>query len=258
MELGLTGKTILVAGAAQGIGYAIAKGFLQEGANVVITARNDESLQIAAKELRTENISDAQILTIAGDMTEESTIDRVLKISEETFHGIDCVVANVGSVEIEAIPITHEDWDSALKSNFIGSAILVTRALSVLKGRKGANAVLISSIAGREDIGAPVSYASAKAATEFFVTSMARPAAEAGVRINVVSPGNVLFSGGNWERKVRENPEFWQKFLDREVPLARFGRPNEIADAVLFLASERAAFVTGACFVIDGGQTKGR
>jgi 3-oxoacyl-[acyl-carrier protein] reductase len=86
--------------------------------------------------------------------------------------------------------------------------------------------------------------------------SLSRLAGRDGVRINAVAPGNVLFPGGSWERKLAERREFFEQYVRTEVPLQRFGRAEEIADAVVFLASERASFVTGACLVVDGGQTR--
>jgi 3-oxoacyl-[acyl-carrier protein] reductase len=76
------------------------------------------------------------------------------------------------------------------------------------------------------------------------------------VRVNAVAPGNIYFPGGSWERKLAERPEFFEQYLQSEVPLKRFGRPEEIADAIVFLASERASFITGSCLVVDGGQTR--
>lgn len=256
MDLELDGKSVLVAGSSRGIGFAIAKSFLDEGANVVVTGRNADVLREATIELQNGNHSKGQVFPICGDMTDVKTIDRILRATITKFGGIDCVIANVGSVEITEMPDSHEEWVEALTSNFIGGAILVTRALRLFSQRSGANAVLISSIAGRENIGAPVSYATAKAATEFFVKSVASSAAALGVRINAVSPGNVIFPDGNWDRKIQSDPKRWQNFVDENVPLGRFGLPDEIADAVLFLASKRASFITGACLVVDGGQTQ--
>ncbi|HYX27354.1 MAG TPA: SDR family oxidoreductase, partial [Pyrinomonadaceae bacterium] len=76
------------------------------------------------------------------------------------------------------------------------------------------------------------------------------------VRVNAVSPGNILFPGGSWEEKLSAQPEFFEKYIRQEVPLQRFGTPEEVADAVVFLASERAAFITGSCLTVDGGQTR--
>jgi 3-oxoacyl-[acyl-carrier protein] reductase len=115
---------------------------------------------------------------------------------------------------------------------------------------------VISSIAAREAFGAPAAYGAAKAALEAVSKALARTAVREGVRVNVVAPGNILFPGGRWEQRLREDESGVRAMLAAEVPLGRFGRPEEVADAVVFLASERASFITGACLVVDGGQTR--
>jgi 3-oxoacyl-[acyl-carrier protein] reductase len=114
----------------------------------------------------------------------------------------------------------------------------------------------ISSIAATEAIGAPIPYSAAKAAIEMTMKSLSRLVGPQGVRVNAVSPGNVLFPGGSWEKKLVDRREFFEEMIQREVPLQRFASPEEIANVVVFLASKRASFVTGSSVVVDGGQTR--
>jgi 3-oxoacyl-[acyl-carrier protein] reductase len=116
--------------------------------------------------------------------------------------------------------------------------------------------VLIASIVGLESVNAPLPYSAAKAALISYAKNLGREVARRGVRVNAVAPGNVLFDGGSWARKLAENPDRVRQYIDREVPAGRFGAPAEIADLVAFLASDRATFITGACMVVDGGQTR--
>jgi len=116
--------------------------------------------------------------------------------------------------------------------------------------------VCISSICGIETLGAPVAYSAAKAGLNAYVSGMARPLAARNIRINAVAPGNILFPGGGWESKLQEDRAAVEAMLKREVAMGRFGKPEEIADAVLFLASCKASFITGTVLVADGGQIR--
>jgi len=114
----------------------------------------------------------------------------------------------------------------------------------------------MSSISGCEAIDAHVIYSAAKAAVQSAMKSLARLVGPHHVRVNAVVPSNVVFQGESWELKMTEQRECWEQYIQSEVPLQRFVHPEEIADAVVFLASKRASFITGACLVVDGGQTK--
>jgi len=255
MELGLDRRVAFIAGSSRGIGLAIAQAFLREGARVVVTGRDSDSLAAAATMLGAEASAD-RVLAVQADLTNESETRRALGTTLETFEGIDVVVANVGSGEARGgWELARNDWESVLNLNLLGGVQLATAALPHLVARRG-NLVMISSIAGVEAIGAPIPYGAAKAALGSAVKSWSRLVGPDGVRVNAVVPGNVLFPGGTWERKLSEKPQFYADYIRSEVPLQRFAKPEEIADAVVFLASERASFITGAAMVIDGGQTR--
>jgi len=115
--------------------------------------------------------------------------------------------------------------------------------------------IFISSICGVEALGAPTDYSVAKAALNAFSKNLAKKVGP-DVRVNSVAPGNIYFEGGTWEKKIKENKSMVDVMLENEVPLRRLGKPEEVADAVKFLCSERASFITGATLVVDGGQTR--
>ena len=223
---------------------------------MVITGRNLQSLEKASA-LLTAEADPQRVLSIQGDMTDSTDIRRALDETVATFGGIDAVVANVGSGTARGgWELTLDDWQSVLNINLLGGMVLASAALPHLIARGGGSLTFTSSIAGCEAINAPVTYSAAKAAVQSAMKSLSRLVGPQGVRVNAVAPGNVLFPGGTWERKLAERGEFFQRYIQSEVPLQRFGRPEEIADVVVFLASERASFTTGACLVVDGGQTR--
>jgi 3-oxoacyl-[acyl-carrier protein] reductase len=256
MDLSLRDKIAFVAGSSRGIGLAVAQAFLREGAKVVISGRNPDSLE-QAKALLTAEAGQDRVEAIWGDMTQEADLEQALGLAQARLGGLDVVVANVGSGTARSgWDLSPDDWQAALTLNLLGSMTLASKALSCLIARGGGSITFISSIAGVEAINAPLGYSAAKAAVLSAMKSLSRIVGPQGVRVNAVAPGNVLFPGGSWERKLMERRDFFEDYIRAEVPLQRFARPEEIADAVVFLSSERASFITGACLVVDGGQTR--
>src|SRR2546427_3115843 len=152
--------------------------------------------------------------------------------------------------------LTQYEWQTRLQKNLVGNMSLATAALPCLVSRGGGSVTFVSSIVGFEAVNAPLPYSAAKSAIHIVVKNLARMLGGSGVRVNVVAPGNVLFPGGSWEKKLIDNRDIVEQYIKSEVPARRFGRPEEIADAVVFLASERASFITGSCLVVDGGQSR--
>lgn len=254
MDLGLIDKRVLVTGSSKGIGLAIAKGFLNEGAKVVLSSRNQEDLNCLEKELG-KIFSFEKILTIKCDFTKSDDILHLKKMIVEQWNGVDVVVANVGSGRSVPDPIpSQEHFEKTFRLNFDASVSTARVLYPLLKKSKG-NLLFIASIVGMEALGAPVDYSIAKTAVIAFSKNMARKIAAEGVRVNCIAPGNIYFEGGDWDEKLKADSERINQLIKTTVPMKRFGTPEEIADAVLFMCSERSSFTTGGCLVIDGGQT---
>ena len=255
MDLRLRDQVVFIAGSSRGIGLAVAQAFLREGAKVGISGRNPGDLE-QARALLLADAGPERVAAVAGDMTREPDLDQALSRVEAALGGLKAVVANVGSGTARPGWDLSPDWHAALDLNLLGSMALASKVMPRLINGGGGSITLVSSIAGVEAINAPLGYSAAKAALLSAMKGLSRLAGPQGVRVNAVAPGNVLFPGGSWERKLEERRDFFEAYIRAEVPLQRFARPEEIADAVVFLASERASFITGACLVVDGGQTR--
>jgi 3-oxoacyl-[acyl-carrier protein] reductase len=252
MQLELTGKTVLISGGSRGIGLAIAQAFAREGANVAISARNAFGLAQAKSSIETP------CSTHQADATDPAACVKTIAEIQKVFGGLDILITCAGSgASVPPGQETPEEWQRMISVNLFSATNMITAATPLLATSDGGNIVCISSICGRAALGAPTAYSAAKAALDATVQNLCVPLAAASIRINAVSPGNILAHGNVWDIKQRANPEAVQKMLETQVPQKRLGTPESIADAVLFLASGRAAFITGANLVVDGGQTRG-
>jgi 3-oxoacyl-[acyl-carrier protein] reductase len=253
MDLGLRDRVALVAGSSRGIGLAIARTLLAEGARVAMTGRDSAALAVAVQSMDAGD----RVAGLPGDLGNAAVIASVLRQVRDRWGMIDVLVGNIGTGSARSgWALDDRDWDSALEANLHVTRRLVEAVLPAMVEAGRGSIVLIASIVGLESVNAPLPYSAAKAALISYAKNLGREVARRGVRVNAVAPGNVLFDGGSWARKLAENPDRVRQYVDREVPAGRFGAPAEIADLVAFLASDRATFITGACMVVDGGQTR--
>jgi len=256
MELGLKNKVALVAGSSRGIGEGIASAFLREGARTVISGRDAGKLEQAKSSLASQWGGD-QILAIAGDFAQPDVLARAFQETAARWGGVDCVVVNIGTGKSKpGWDVSREDWNLAFDQNFWPSVRIATEALRLMTSAGHGSILFIASITGLESTAAPLPYSAAKAALVNYSCNLARLAAPHNIRVNCVAPGNVLFPGGSWEKHLETRRQSVLDFIKAEVPQNRFGTVAEIADVVVFLSSERASFVTGACWTADGGQTR--
>lgn len=248
MDLQIVNKVVLITGSSRGIGLEIAQVLHAEGCLVVLNSRNPDELDQAVSGLSGS----------VGFVADVSVPEQAKRLIDETLESngrIDGVVCNVGSGR--SVPPGNEDfneWQRVFSVNLWSTTNIVEAASEALTQSKG-SIVCTSSICGLEVVpAAPVTYSAAKAALHAYVRGISRPLGKKGVRINAVAPGNILFEGSVWERKLEESTEAVAEMLDRGVALGKLGVPKDVANLTAYLLSPVSDFATGSVWTLDGGQ----
>ncbi len=256
MELGLKGKRVLITASSAGIGKATAIVFLEEGASVMINGRNSEKLETVAQEL-SNRYDSGNVIAIKGDATKPETMHDMVSTLENAWGAVDILVPCVGTGKpIAEDRLDISEWKYMAEINEYAPVTLIQQCIPLLKRGSDPAIVLVSSIVALSRVSGPVAYASAKGALLILTSYLSGMYAETGIRVNAVAPGNVLFAGGRWEELKKNDPAGTKEYIDSNVPMGRFGTPEEIADSIVFLASARSSFTNGAILVVDGGQNR--
>jgi 3-oxoacyl-[acyl-carrier protein] reductase len=249
MDLGLKGKKAIVTGGTRGIGRAIANLLVEEGCDVAICARNRGPIDEAVGEFERSGV---RAFGGALDVADIAALQRWVGEAAASLGGLDVFIANVSAL---AQGMDQDAWRKGFQIDVMATVFGIEAALPILEKSQTGSIVVVGSTAMAEVYGPTRSYAAVKATLLPYVKGLARNFAAKNIRANVVSPGNVYFKGGVWNIAEQRNPEYFQSMIARN-PTGRMGTPEEVADAVVFLASPRASFITGTNLIIDGALTQ--
>jgi 3-oxoacyl-[acyl-carrier protein] reductase len=250
MDLGLTGKVAMVSGASRGLGRAMAHALADEGMHLSVCARTRDALNEAVVELSRAGSA----IGFVGDITRPEDAQKWVDETVARFGGVDVLVNNAGGARPGALDELPESaWQAEFDLNLFAPVRLARLCAAHMERRGGGSIINIGSIYGRES-GGPLTYNASKAALHSFTKMLAREFAPKNIRVNTIAPGSILAPGGIWEQSFRANPVFEKDFISHEMPAGRLGRPDEVAYAVVMLASPRASWITGANIPVDGAQ----
>jgi NAD(P)-dependent dehydrogenase (short-subunit alcohol dehydrogenase family) len=249
MDLGLKGMKAIVTGGTRGIGRAIVTLLAEEGCDVALCARNQEAVDETVSVLAEKGV---KATGGSVDVADLPALRDWISKAADSLGGMDIFVANVSAL---AQGMTEDAWRRGFEIDVMGTVFGVEAALPILEKSAAGSIVVVGSTALAEVYGPTRSYAAVKATLVPYVKGLARNLAAKNVRANMVSPGNVFFAGGVWDITQQRNPEMFKSVLERN-PTGRMGTPEEVANAVVFLASPRASFITGTNLIVDGALTQ--
>ena len=248
MDLYLQNKAAIVVGGSRGIGKAIAHRFAEEGVNVGICARSDAELQTTADELRDLGV---EVYASSCDAGKAGELEQFLDHVKDALLRVDILVNNVSALSFGD---DEASWRLSFDVDLLAAVRATRKVVPWMIAAGGGSVIHISSISGLA-AGSPPAYAAMKAALISHSKTLAVTLATDRIRVNVVAPGSIYFANGFWDRIKAEDRTTYDAVLET-IPWGRMGRPEEVADAVVYLSSPRASWITGVCLSVDGGQQK--
>lgn len=261
MDLGLKDRVALVAASSEGLGKAVALGLAREGAKLALCARTDATLQATAEEIR--GATGADVLAAAVDVTDYAQVQRFVSATVERFGRLDIAVANAGGPPSKTFAeTTIEDWRHAADLNLMSTVHLAKEALPVMQRQRWGRFIAITSMTVKQPVEGLILSNSVRSAVSGLIKTLSNEYGPYNVLVNNVCPGytataRLLSLSTRLAEREGVTPQAIEARWAQQTPLGRIGRPEEFADLVVFLASERASYITGVSIAIDGGIVKG-
>jgi 3-oxoacyl-[acyl-carrier protein] reductase len=264
MDLGLHGRVAIVCAASQGLGKAAARGLFNEGAHVVISSRDPGRLQAAAKEIAAKAPKDGpRVVPIVADVTDAQQIKDLVATTVKEFGGVDILVTNAGGPPVASFPdLDDAMWEKGIALNLMSTIRCIREVLPHMRKRKWGRIIAITSITAKQPINDLVISSTVRPGILGLMHVLSNQYANEGILVNSITPGFILTGRQKEISDARAasrgiSAEQYMDEVVREVPVKRYGTPEELANVIVFLASEKASFVTGATISVDGGLTKG-
>jgi 3-oxoacyl-[acyl-carrier protein] reductase len=258
MDLGIRGKYALVTGGSHGIGLAIARALAEESCNVAICARNQKRLSQAVEDLKAKGV---ETIGISADVLIQTDIEQVMKTVIDSWRTIHILVNNVGGGGRWGSPSVEETaeqvWIDVYNKNAMAAVRFTRLAIPFMRKQKWGRVVTTASMYGREGGGRPWFNMSKSAEISLMKTLAMNPdLVRDGITFNTVAPGNIMIPDTGWDEEMKKDLANFKRMVDSNFPLGRLGTPEEVANMVVFLCSEKASLVNGACIAVDGGESR--
>jgi 3-oxoacyl-[acyl-carrier protein] reductase len=263
MDLGLNDKVVLVLAASKGLGLTCAKLFYQEGANVVICSRFIENLHLAKQEIQKTHISDKKLLTIEADLNNEDQIRNLVDLTVKEFGTIDILVHNAGGPPSGPVfKITEQNWHDSIKLNLLSFIRVCKEVVPIMEKQESGRIIAITSVSVKQPLDNLVLSNTTRLGVVGYAKTLANHYAKDNILINVVCPGPTHTNRMDDLIKIqmkdykKTEEEVLKTWVD-QIPMGRLGKPEELANLIVFLASEKASYITGTVIQVDGGFVRG-